>query len=170
MPSSRRIVVAVLILSLGAAACTAHNSREPEVTAIPQLLTGSFIDDYGSRYSISANVWEQLPRTRYRVVRWNIALRYLIAQNDSGNRSAAGRWTRIDWIPLEGMPPYTWAYCYSTYDAPTAAAAESTKVARPDTPRTGCNGYPFSRMATDTSRVNHQTTTTAARPKATLQP
>jgi hypothetical protein len=34
----------------------------------------------------------------------------------------------------------------SAYQAPTADSAEATRIARPDTPRTGCNGYPFSRM------------------------
>lgn len=74
------------------------------------------------------------------------ARRYLIAWNDSSNATAPGLWTRIDWIPLSGMPPYAWAFCLSAYEAPSRAAAEATAIARPDTPRTGCNGYPFSRM------------------------
>ena len=47
---------------------------------------------------------------------------------------------------LEGMPPYRWGYCYSTWTAASAAVAETVSVARRDTPRTGCNGFPFSRM------------------------
>ena len=32
------------------------------------------------------------------------------------------------------------------YEAPTADSAEATRTAMPETPRTGCNGYPYSRM------------------------
>ena len=70
----------------------------------------------------------------------------LIAQNDSANAYAPGLWTRIDWVRLDGMAPYTWAFCLTAYDAPTRAAAEATPPADRATPRTGCNGYPFSRM------------------------
>jgi len=91
-------------------------------------------------------MWTQLPHGRFNVIRWNAGGQYLIAQNDSANRSAPGRWTRIDWVLLPNMAPYEWAFCLSAYDAPTVAAAESTTVARRDTPRTGCNGFPFSRM------------------------
>ena len=110
------------------------------------MMLGAFVDDYGSQYTISKTEWVQLPRSRYRIVRWNVPEQYLIAQNDSSNPSAKGRWTRIDWLRLNDMAPYAWAYCYSAYDAATAAAAESSAVARRDTPRTGCNGFPFSRM------------------------
>lgn len=44
------------------------------------------------------------------------------------------------------MAPYTWGYCYSAYNAPSAAVAETVSVANRAIPRTGCNGYPFSRM------------------------
>ena len=109
-------------------------------------MLGEFLDDYGERHSISASEWVQAVHSRYRIVRWAPREHFLIAQNDSANTSAANQWTRIDWIRLEAMPPYTWAFCFSAYAAPTAAAAESTHVAKPDTPRTGCNGHPFTRM------------------------
>ena len=34
----------------------------------------------------------------------------------------------------------------SAWDAKTQADAERADIARRDTPKTGCNGYPFSRM------------------------
>ncbi len=110
------------------------------------MMIGAFVDDYGNQYAISKSEWLQLPRNRHRIVRWHVAERYLIAQNDSANPSARGRWMRIDWLRLSDMAPYDWAFCYSAYDAATAAAAESAAVARRDAPRTGCNGFPFSRM------------------------
>lgn len=51
-----------------------------------------------------------------------------------------------DWARLDGMAPYEWAFCFSAYNAPTAAAAESVSIARPEAPKTGCNGYPYTRM------------------------
>ena len=70
----------------------------------------------------------------------------LIDRNDTANTHAPGLWTRIDWVRLGGMEPYTWAFCLTAYDAPTRTAAEATPAADRATPRTGCTGYPFSRM------------------------
>ncbi len=112
----------------------------------PAELLGAFHDDYGSRFDISDSVFVHLPRTRYRVVEWNVAERYLIAQNDAGNASDAGLWTRIDWMPFIGMAPYTWGFCLTAYKAPSSAAARATPPADRAAPRTGCNGFPFSRM------------------------
>jgi hypothetical protein len=115
-------------------------------TSAPPSVLGNFVDDYDNSFTITPTEWTQLPHGRFHIVRWDPIGRYLIALNDSANTSAGGKWTRIDWVELTGMPPYAWAFCLSAYDAPTAAAAESVTIARPETPRTGCNGFPFSRM------------------------
>ena len=73
-------------------------------------------------------------------------MHFLIAQNDSLNQSDANLWTRIDWVKLDSMPPFEWAYCLSAYDAETREEAERTEIANKESPRTGCNGFPFSRM------------------------
>lgn len=110
------------------------------------MILGQFEDDYGGSHSVSATTWTQGASTRYHVIRWVPHEQYLIAHNDSANRSDGGKWTRIDWLPLLGMPPYEWAFCFSAYNAPTPEAAESARMAQRETPRTGCNGFPFSRM------------------------
>lgn len=107
---------------------------------------GRFEDDYGIQYEISDTAWFQAPGARYHIVRWNVTEQYLIARNDSANPADGGLWTRIDWMRLKGMSPWDWGFCLSTWNAPTASAAESTRVANRATPRTGCNGFPFSRM------------------------
>ncbi len=114
--------------------------------APPAFILGTFEDDYGIAYTVARSSWVQHPNARYDVVRWNAGGQYLIARNRDDNPSDGGRWTRIDWMPLEGMAPYTWAFCLTTYDAPTAAAAEDVPPADRAAPRTGCGGYPFSRM------------------------
>jgi hypothetical protein len=112
----------------------------------PPLVLGAFEDDYGIGYSISEREWRQGSVFRFEVQKWVADGQYLIARNHAGNSSDAGRWTRIDWIELKGMPPYEWAFCMSAYKAATAAEAEAATIARRDTPKTGCNGHPFSRM------------------------
>jgi hypothetical protein len=113
---------------------------------LPPELLGEFRDDYGNAFRISDSLFVQLPRMRFRVVEWNVAERFLIAQNAADNPSDAGLWTRIDWMPFAGMAPYTWGFCLTAYKAATAAAARATPAADRSTPRTGCGGFPFSRM------------------------
>ncbi|MEM1057431.1 MAG: hypothetical protein AAGI52_18080 [Bacteroidota bacterium] len=132
---------AVLALLLAGCARLGSPAEAP-----PPALLGTFEDDYGIRYEITEREWIQQPNARYRIVRWRPEAGYLIAQNDAANPQDGDLWTRIDWVSLTDMAPYTWAFCLSAYDAPTAAAAEATRVADRSTPRTGCNGYPFSRM------------------------
>ena len=126
------------------AACA--STSPPQQASAPADMLGEFLDDYGVRYRVTPTEWTQLPRARYHVLKWNVAGRYLIAQNDSGNASDPGLWTRIDWVDLPEMPPFRWGFCYSEYRAPSAAVADTISVARRETPRTGCNGFPFSRM------------------------
>ena len=127
---------------LALSGCSLH----APASAPPALLLGDFVDDYAIAHRIDTREWRQLPNARYRIVRWDTDGHYLIARNDDDNPADAGRWTRIDWLVLPGMPPYEWAFCFSAYAAPTQADAERTPIARRDTPRIGCNGHPFSRM------------------------
>lgn len=110
------------------------------------MLFGTFADDYGSTHVVSDTLWSHGSRLHYRIVKWNEAGQYLIAQNDAANPSEGSLWTRIDWMSLPGMAPFEWGFCLSAYKAATAAEAEATRVANRATPRTGCNGFPFTRM------------------------
>jgi hypothetical protein len=131
---------------LAGCALHANPSRDAPTGQPPPALLGTFVDDYGIGHRIDAGEWLQRPDTRYRVVAWYAEAQYLIARNDAGNRTDPDRWTRIDWLALPGMPPWEWAFCLSAWDAPSRADAERADIARRDTPKTGCNGYPFSRM------------------------
>lgn len=120
--------------------------RAPVADTIPQELLGTFRDDYGSAYRVSESLFEHLPRAKYHIVEWHVAERYLIARNGADNVQDAGLWTRIDWMELTGMAPYTWGFCLTAFKAPTVDAARTTPAADRRTPRTGCGGFPFSRM------------------------
>jgi hypothetical protein len=115
-------------------------------TLPPAELLGEFRDDYGNAFRITDSLFAHLPGIRYHVVEWNVAEQYLIARNDSLNPADAGLWTRIDWMSFTDMAPWTWGFCLTAYKATSAAAARATPPASRETPRTGCNGFPFSRM------------------------
>jgi hypothetical protein len=136
------------VVAAVAAACAVARPPDvaPSTVPPPALVVGEFVDDYGSRYTISAEEWFHHPAIRYRIVTWNPGRQYVIAQNAPSNLRSANLWTRIDWMPLSGMAPYEWAFCLSAYEEVSAAAAEATEIARRDQPKTGCNGFPFSRM------------------------
>jgi hypothetical protein len=143
-----RLTMTLLTLCSGVNACaTASRGTSAVVEGTPPAyVLGSFVDDYGGHHTISPSEWVQGRDDRYRIVRWNADAHYLIAENNSTGPASLGRWTRIDWVPLDGLPPYRWAFCFSAYEMKTAAAAESSMVAKTATPRDGCNGYPFTRM------------------------
>lgn len=107
-------------------------------------LVGTWVDDYDAIHQITDSTW-RYGGSLYHVARWDSAGQYLIAVNDSANRSDGGLWTRSDWLEL-GMAPWQWGFCIATWNAPTADSAAATTIARRDAPRTGCNGFPFSRM------------------------
>lgn len=138
---------AALLVFLLVAGCARHPSpvSAPATSSPPAWMLGAFEDDYGSRHTITAEGWAQ-GYARYHVVRWDAAGEHLIARNDSANSEDAGRWTRIDWMRLEGMAPYTWAFCITTWNAATPQEAEAAAPADRSTPRTGCGGHPFTRM------------------------
>ncbi|MEM6337047.1 MAG: hypothetical protein AAF752_10795 [Bacteroidota bacterium] len=136
-------VVSVLLILVGCAPRGVAPGEGP-----PALVLGTFEDDYGSTYAITETTWHHQGYARYEIHSWMSGADkgYLVAQNAEDNPSAGGAWTRIDWVRLDDMAPYTWAFCLSAYEAATREEAASTTLARTDTPRTGCNGYPFSRM------------------------
>lgn len=143
----------ILITATGSENLTAGLPRDADgletirrVGAPPTGLLGHFADDYGNDFRISAGLFEQLPRGRFHVVEWNMSAQFLIARNDDANPSDAGLWTRIDWMPLEGMAPYVWGFCMTAYRAASEAAARATPAADRTAPRVGCSGYPFSRL------------------------
>ena len=110
------------------------------------LVLGSFDDDYGSRHVVTREVWQHGKSARYEIVKWNAKEQYLIAQNNAANPNDGALWSRFDWMPLENMAPFTWAFCMSAYKAKTMEEAEQTNIAKRESPKTGCNGFPFTRM------------------------
>lgn len=134
-------VIAVFMFFVACVSTPSPTAGRPEAKVL-----GTFTDDYNAAHSVTATEWRHGSRARYHIVKWSATDQYLIARNDSANPSGGGLWSRFDWLKLEGMAPWTWGYCMSAYKAPTADSAESTRIANRATPRTGCNGFPFTRM------------------------
>jgi hypothetical protein len=127
-------------------ACAALTAQ----AAPPELVLGVFKDDYKTTHSISAKEWRHGESAIYQIVEWHPDQQFFVARNGDKNPSDPGKWSRVDWVEsrtTDGQINYEWAYCMSAYDAPTQAAARVVTTAKRDTPRTGCNGFPFTRMA-----------------------
>jgi hypothetical protein len=114
--------------------------------APPAFLIGEFEDDYENSFTVSEREWVLHQSARYVVEVWHPEAGFVVLQNHESNPGEAGLWTRIDWIELDDMAPWRWAFCMTVYDAPSAAAAQAVVTADREHPRTGCNGFPFSRM------------------------
>lgn len=115
-------------------------------TEAPTFAKGNFTDDYGIKYSINDTLWVQHPNIKYHIISWNVAGQYLIARNGSGHQANENKYTRIDFMKLEGMEPFRWGFCLTNYKAASILEAETTAAADRQNPKKGCNGYPFSRM------------------------
>ena len=114
--------------------------------SIPEYIIGDFQDDYDIEYKLSEEQFILKPSTRFHIISWNINEQYFIAKNDSLNNYDANLYSRIDWMKLDDMKPFEWAFCLSAYNAVSPDSARSVQIADRSKPKTGCNGYPFSRM------------------------
>ncbi|MEO9886728.1 MAG: hypothetical protein ABJR05_04805 [Balneola sp.] len=131
------------LLLLGLTYCLSCTS--PSVN-IPESIQGIFQDDYNIEYELTAKVFYQKPETKFHILKWNVDEQYFISQNDSLNPYDPNLYSRVDWMIFENMEPYEWGFCLSDYNAITADSAEAVNVVDRSKPKTGCNGYPFSRM------------------------
>lgn len=132
-----------LLLLVGLSYCINCTSSSK---GAPEFLLGTFEDDYKIEYELNENVFFQKPSTRFHIIKWNISEQYFIAKNDSTNPYDPNLYSRIDWVQLENMSPFKWGFCLSMYNASSADSAEIINTADRSNPKTGCNGYPFSRM------------------------
>ncbi len=136
-------VLLALILVLMVSSCNNDLSKS---SSIPATLLGSFEDDYDIQYRISKTEFVQLPGISYNIVQWNVQQQYIITKNAADNPSEQNLFTRIDYVLLNNMAPYNWAFCYTMYNAKSASEAKKAASADKANPKKGCNGYPFSRM------------------------
>jgi len=124
----------------------AADTTHPVKKKLPALLKGTFEDDYGIRYTINDTLWIQLPAAKYHIIDCDTTAQYLLVENDKANKTDGGLFTRIDYMNFTGMEPYRWGFCLTIYNATTLEKAKATLIADRKNPKTGCSGFPFSRM------------------------
>lgn len=117
-----------------------------ETSSIPDFLLGSFEDDYGVSYSISDSLFVMEDHTRIHILEWNLKEQFFVGKNDSQNIYDPLFYSRIDWMEFEDMDDFKWGFCMSAYNEISLDSAKAVNSANRNTPRTGCGGYPFSRM------------------------
>ncbi len=137
----------LISLFISATLCVSCSSNPQKV---PDYLVGSFQDDYNIEYELTEKLFFQKPGTRFHILKWNIDDQYFIARNDSLNSYDPNLYSRIDWMKFEEMQPFEWGFCLTAYKAATPDSAEIVAVPDRNNPKTGCNGYPFSRMKPST--------------------
>ena len=112
---------------------------------IEPYLTGEFQDDYNYNYTITHDKWMMKPDLEYEILKWNTENKYIITVNKDVATST-NKYSRIDYVILDNMEPYTWCYCISAYDQESWEKAAAVLIADTNDLRKGCNGFPFSRM------------------------
>lgn len=117
----------------------------------PTSIRGEWLDDYGSRHRITDSTWQHHSNL-YRIVRHEAEAGFVVAWQDRGDSTPS--WTRIDLIRLDSMPPWRWGFCLTTWTAPSADSAAATTPADRQHPRTGCGGFPFTRMKEASSSLD----------------
>jgi len=145
MAKTINFIIAVLsALVLIPFSCT--TAPEPNENSLPTFLLGAFEDDYGVQYHIDQEVFHLLPDDTFHIISVHKEEGYIILQNDSHNSFAPSLFTRIDYQKLEDMKPYEWAFCFSSYAAASMEEATDQVNTQKTDLRTGCGGFPFSRM------------------------
>ena len=145
-------LIIVILISLFAFGCssTAKNKKVPANMEVAEHwkhgYLGSFVDDYGIKYEIKNDLWIQQPNVKYNIVEWNQEEKYILAKNDKTNPSEKGLYTRIDLTNFENMGDFKWGFCLTKYDATSLKQARDWAAADKVNAKTGCNGFPFSRM------------------------
>lgn len=140
------LIVWMVVLRAQVFAQHNHLSANARSSSITQLMDGNFVDDYGIGYSITDSLWTQLPNTRYHIIYCDTTAKYIQARNDESNTSEGGLFTRIDYMYFENMEPFNWGFCLTVYAAATFEEAKANTTADRQRAKSGCNGYPFSRM------------------------
>jgi len=135
------ILISILLLWM----CTPKSSSSIE-PMIPSYIIGTFEDDYEIKYQITDSTFRMNEQTIIHIKEWNLQESYFVGQNDSLNIYDPLLYSRIDWIKLEKMLPYSWAFCMSYYNSISLDSTKVDPIVDRTQPKSGCNGHPFSRM------------------------
>ena len=118
------------------------------VRAAPSI-AGSYVDTWGYSTIITADTWtlaasDGTSKSVFHLTLVDNASSFAIAQNDAQNSFSPGLWSRFDWTTDSASAVW---YCQTTYDAPSAEAAQQTPPANAQDLATGCgSGFPWTQL------------------------
>ena len=98
----RAIIYLLLVIQL-----LSCNQSTKNLIPSSSVYLGHFEDDYGIEYRISPTQFIQEPRIIYNIMEWNTKEQYIITQNAATNPSEPNLFTRIDYVALNDMEPFS---------------------------------------------------------------
>jgi len=106
-------------------------------------IAGTWADSWGADHTITDTTWVQTWGT-YNISQFDNSAQVVIAENDFGNSSGAGLWSRFDWH--WDANSLLW-YCQTCYDCADEAGALATAAADSSDPAiVGCGGFSWTSM------------------------
>ena len=107
-------------------------------------LSGDFVDSAGAPHSINPFTWAVgTAPLLFHVVEYNNDEDYALAQNDAGNQSDPGLYSKLEWTT---NPDGDWLYCHAISNAPSIDEAKGSSADRNDL-LTGCNTAPWTGLS-----------------------
>jgi hypothetical protein len=115
-------------------------------------VVGSYEDQYGGQHDISTGLW-QGSSSNFHLLSFSNEDNWAVYQNDCDNDYSPGLYSRFDWTSVDSGAAgaagagSTLSFCQTGYDQPTPRAATDLSPADAGDLETGCNGFPWSDLA-----------------------
>lgn len=128
----------------------------------PIALAGSYVDDFAGKHLITPSVWK-MGSSVFHLLEFSNDATWAVAQNDCDNAYSAGKYSRFDWLVLQGGEGGAAGaagagaggaggasskvyYCQTGYDEASAEAARQLKPADSADLTNGCSGFAWSEL------------------------
>ena len=143
-------LIAASLLALPA--CDDGSSDETEADSF--AIVGNYLDDFMGEHAITAETWTQsgpmIQTSVFHIHSYDNETRHAIAHNDPANMFAGDKYSRFDWVNVDG----TLYFCQSAFDAERVVGAGAVTAADDADPATkGCGvsadnaaGFPWSKL------------------------
>ncbi|MCH2107993.1 MAG: hypothetical protein MK135_01585 [Polyangiaceae bacterium] len=126
----------------GAGGAPAPSCEAPEAPLDTIELIGTYEDNFGGTFEITASTWSDSFGTVYNLSLVNNEENYVLARNAETNFGGC-TWLRISWVENEDGSIYT---CTSPFDASSECAAEEADAPDSSDPETGgCSDFPWTK-------------------------
>ena len=118
-------------------------SMTPKTGTSNLAISGNWTDNWGGTHSIDTATWEDGYGSVWNISQYANGGQNIVAQNDTGNVSNAGLWSRFDWHWNGDNDLY---YCQTCFDCADEAAALGAGPGDAIDLVSGCGGFSWSSM------------------------